>query len=216
VLTDEEIASFWAALDRSSMTLTVRAGLRFLLLIPVRSGELLRARWEEFDLAAGVWTVPAEHLKLGRREQAGAQPWKVPLPRQALAQLERLRVFSEGSSFVMASALAEGGAISEKALGHAMRRLFLGERPLLSFAEPRPTVHDLRRTCRTGLARLGVSRDVAERCLGHVLGEIEATYNVHDFFDERGEALVRWGAHVDGLVKKTSNVVSFAASGPLR
>lgn len=51
------------------------------------------------------------------------------------------------------------------------------------------TVHDLRRTCRSLLASLGVPGHVAERCLNHKLKGVEGIYNRHDYFDERKEAL---------------------------
>jgi hypothetical protein len=53
---------------------------------------------------------------------------------------------------------------------------------------------------------------VAERCLNHVVGEIESTYDVHDYFDERRDALARWGDHVESLVRGTSNVIPLDAS----
>ena len=58
-LSDAEIAAWWAALDRGGFWASVRAGLRLLLLVGCRSGELLRAEWSEFDLAARTWTVPS-------------------------------------------------------------------------------------------------------------------------------------------------------------
>ncbi len=214
MLSDEEIAAFWIALDGSRLTLIVRAGLRLLLLTGVRTGELLRARWTEFDLAGRIWVVPIEHQKLGRRERAAARPWSIPLSVQALAQLERLRVMSEGSPYVMASVLAKEGRVTDKALVAGMRKLFGGKAPLLTFPEPRPTVHDLRRTLRTGLARLRVPRDVAERCLNHALPDIEAIYNTHDYLDDRREALARWSAHVEHLVMgKSGNVFALPVVG---
>lgn len=122
-------------------------------------------------------------------------------------------MLSEGSRFVLASPQAEEGHLTDKALVAGMRKLFSGPAPLLTFPDPRPTCHDLRRTLRTGLARLKVPRDVAERCLNHALPEIEAIYNTHDYEDERREALARWGAHVAGLVAGSSNVVPLAAKG---
>jgi integrase len=215
VLADDEIAAFWNALDRSTLTASVRVGLRLLLLTGVRSGELLRAGWSEFDIPGKVWTVPVEHQKLGRKQRTNARPWRVPLSDQSLAQLERLRVLSEGSRYVMASPspLADDGAhLTDKALVAGMRKLFAGKAPLLELPEPRPVVHDLRRTLRTGLARLRVPRDVAERCLNHALPEIEAIYNTHDYEEERRGALAQWGAHVAGLVASASNVVALPAA----
>jgi integrase len=222
VLSDEEIAAFWNALDRSRLSPTVRAGLRLLLLLGVRTGELLRASWDELDLAAKVWTVPVDRQKVNRKQRARALPWKVPLSLEVLAQLERLRVLSEGSPYILASpqGLDEDEKprhLTDKALVAGMRKLFEGDPPLLTFPEPRPTPHDLRRTLRTGLARLHhadrgprVPREVAEDCLNHVRPGVEGVYNRDDAFNDRREALARWGAHVAGLVAATSNVVPIA------
>jgi hypothetical protein len=105
VLSDAEIAAFWNALDHSTATAGIRAGLRLLLLTGVRSGELLRAEWTEFDLPGRLWTVPVEHQKLGRRQRPNAKPWRLPLSDQTLTQVERLLALAqaEGSPFVMAS-----------------------------------------------------------------------------------------------------------------
>ena len=204
VLSDKEIAAFWNALDHSTLTATVRAGLRLLLLTGVRSGELLRAEWTEFDLPGRTWTIPVEHQKLGRKQRANAEPWRVPLSQLALVQAERLRALAdaEGSRFVMASPspLVEMGAhVTDKALVAGMRKLFKGKMPLLAFHEPRPVVHDLRRTLRTGLARLRVPPHVAECCLNHSLGAIESTYDTYDYFEERCQAMAKWGEHVARL-----------------
>ena len=62
--------------------------------------------------------------------------------------------------------------------------------------------HDLRRTARTGMTRLGVPRDHAEAAINHISGRsaLERTYDRHDYADEVLNALSRWQAHVAGLV----------------
>jgi integrase len=126
--------------------------------------------------------------------------------------MEELRALADavGSPSVMASfhPAAKGEPISEKALNHAMRRLFTGKEPILRFEGERPTPHDLRRTLRTGLARLSVPRDVAERCLNHALDGIEAVYNVHDYLPQRRDALVKWAAHVEKITRPKTATVS--------
>lgn len=59
------------------------------------------------------------------------------------------------------------------------------------------TVHDLRRTARTQLAALKVDRFIAERCLNHKIPGVEGTYDRHEYFDERREALAKWAAVVE-------------------
>jgi hypothetical protein len=56
------------------------------------------------------------------------------------------------------------------------------------------TVHDMRRTARTNLARLGVDRFVAERALNHKLRNVEGVYDRHDYFEQRMDALSVWAA----------------------
>jgi integrase len=79
------------------------------------------------------------------------------------------------------------------------------------------TVHDMRRTARTQLAALGIPSELAERALNHKLKGIEGTYNRHDYFDERKQALVVWA---DLLSKQTPHtarrkVKSPAEAGPI-
>ena len=54
------------------------------------------------------------------------------------------------------------------------------------------TTHDLRRTGRTQLAKLGVSAEVAERVLNHCPERIEGTYNIYDYLLEKRDSLTQW------------------------
>jgi len=81
----------------------------------------------------------------------------------------------------------KNGMTSDKALGRAMRRLF--EIGALDIEPVRP--HDFRRTIRTHLEKLNVAPHIAEKCLNHSLGAINAVYNKNTYFDERREALER-------------------------
>ena len=64
------------------------------------------------------------------------------------------------------------------------------------------TPHDLRRSVRTGLSRLGCPREVAEAVLGHSAGNIIGTYDLHAYFDEAGAWLQKWNDHLDKLRPK--------------
>jgi integrase len=63
-------------------------------------------------------------------------------------------------------------------------------------------VHDLRRTVRTGLGRLGVRPDIAELVIGHKRSKLIETYDRHRYPEERRDALERWSAHLATLVVK--------------
>jgi integrase len=61
------------------------------------------------------------------------------------------------------------------------------------------TLHDLRRTARTGLARLGIRPDIAERYLNHAQPGIIATYDVYHYLEKKRDALTRWADHLHEL-----------------
>jgi integrase len=61
------------------------------------------------------------------------------------------------------------------------------------------TLHDLRRTVRTGLAKLGTRPDIAERCLNHAQPGIIATYDTHHYVEEKRDALTQWANHLQAL-----------------
>lgn len=214
ILDADEIPEFWKALD-TLRTPTVRNALRLLLLLGVRSGELLQATWTEIDfddvLPNGqpkpeadrkpTWTIPPEHRKLTIRAIRAAKPHRIPLPPTALAIFRELKALADsiGSGYVLASFAGEGAALTDKSLNHAMRMLYTGKSAPKCEGE-RPTPHDLRRSVRTGLAALGVAPHVAEVTLGHSLGRIASIYDHHDYYSERADALARWDAYVMRLV----------------
>ncbi len=218
-LSDEEIVAFWHGLDRSGVSPTVKAGLRLLLLTGLRSGELLGATLDELDLAAKTLMIPPERQKMKPKARPNARPFLVPLSLQALAQIDKLRVIGEGSRFLLASPLSPDAPISEKALIAGMRVLYAPKRKksgkareaIITHTGERPTPHDLRKTVRTGVGRLKFPFHVCELVLNHSLGAMAKTYDQGDYLPERRAALEQWGAHVEALVKSTSNVVPLAA-----
>jgi integrase len=75
------------------------------------------------------------------------------------------------------------------------------------------TLHDIRRSVASGLARVGVNLPVIERLLNHVSGSfggIVGVYQKHDFADATRDAMTRWGAHIERLAtgEAPSNVVT--------
>jgi len=65
---------------------------------------------------------------------------------------------------------------------------------------PEWRLHDLRRTARTGLSKLGVSPDIGEMVLGHAIGGIRGVYDRYGFLPEKRAAIEKWGSHVMGLL----------------
>ena len=84
----------------------------------------------------------------------------------------------------------------ENTLNHALAKMFgksISKKSYPNLLEPRGikhfTIHDLRRTCRSLLAELGIGNDIAERCLNHKIKGVAGVYNRYDYLEERRSAL---------------------------
>jgi integrase len=206
--TDTELRQLWTRLEKPlkgfrTMDPVLSLALRLLVLTGVRSGELRRATWIEIDWDEATWTIPPDHQKLKPGQLR--VPWVVPLVPAAVALLRELQELAGESPFVLPSpghTPAKAGCVNKGSLPRAMAALFAApEGAQLDAGDgERLRPHDLRRTVRTGLARLGVRHEVAERCLNHAVQGMEAIYNQHDFLEERREALQRWAVHVQEVV----------------
>lgn len=188
-LNDAELAALLAIEPLPRFERLHRA-INLLLLTGQRRSELGLARWSDVDLKAKTWRIPAEISKTGRGHV-------VPLSEWALEEFRALKREAEGSPFVFPAAGDARAPADPKQLTRSTARALtrfekLGIGPF--------TLHDLRRTCRTGLARLKVAPHVAERVLNHAQERIPGTYDVHDYLDEKREALDRWAAHLQSLV----------------
>ena len=144
--------------------------------------------WEELDLAQRIWTIPKARTK-------NAKAHIIHLSRQALAVLKRI---DQRGPLVFTPL----GTKPFQDFTHAKRWL-----DQLSGATGW-RLHDLRRTCVSGMARLGVAPHVADKILNHQSGTISgvaAVYQRHDFLAERQEALERWGIHITHIIVEASN-----------
>jgi len=204
VLAPSEIAQFFIALDHHSrLSEQTKLAFEILLHCGVRTGELLKARWENVDLSEGIWTIPVGDQKMKKSAEHRAKPFLVPLTPNVVTLFEKAHELSAGSPFVMASD-ASSGRLDDKVLGHALRRMFEPslkdpttdeKKPRLLM--PRFTPHDLRRTMRTELGKLGIPPHIAERCLNHSLGKILETYDHGDYLSERRRALEIWSMQLE-------------------
>jgi integrase len=188
-LSDDELRILLANLDdvfRSERTIQA---LRVLIFTGQRRGELFAAEWRDINFKASEWTIRAEVAKNG-------EPSVVPLTAPALDAFSVLKKLARGSRFVVPS--DDGKAPSDpKPLTRAVARS-LNSWAKLGIKEGFGP-HDLRRTLRTGLARLKVEPHIAERVIGHKQRGIIAVYDLHGYIDEKRAALEKWAAHLDAL-----------------
>ena len=199
-LTDAELAKFLKWLPHSPYSRLVRESMMLVLLTGCRSGEIVAARWRDVDLERGVWTI---------RETKNGEPHDVMLCQQAIELLGYRKGIDK--VFVFPSTKA-GQHVKQKALGLAQYTARHTD-PDSGAKDPIEvpwTVHDLRRTVATGLARLGCPRVVQDRILNHVDNSIAAIYDRHSYDGEARAWLQKWADHMDALT--TRNVVSISAA----
>lgn len=191
VLTDDELRLVWQSASRLSGPFG--AFIKVLILTGQRREEV--AQMTDDELAGDVWTIPAARAKNG-------EPHFVPLSAEVLAVLAELPRIGQGGYIFTTNGTApiSGYSKCKLALDVAVAKLAVAE----GRAAPAPwTLHDLRRTCATGLARLGVRVEVTEAVLNHKSGTragIVGVYQRHDFAAEKRTALDAWGRHVAALV----------------
>jgi integrase len=162
-----------------------------LVTLGVRKSELTEAPWAEFDIEGKVWSLSKERSKSG----VGID---IPLPPVVIEWLNELKIRACGSDYVFPNRrTSKRPFMGPDTLNRAITKLFGHEAgkkkqpPNVMGDMPHFTVHDLRRTCRTLLARQGTPGYIAERCLNHKVKGIEGVYDLHDYFDERKEALTK-------------------------
>lgn len=178
ILSDEEVKALWTACDDHD-----GAFIKLLLLTGQRRGEVAGMRWDEID--GDVWTLPPERTK-------NAQRHSVPLSRQAMEIVETAPKMADAYVF------SRGGNHPFGEFSHLKSRLDARMKQ-----KERWTLHDLRRTAASGMAKIGVKLPVIERVLNHTGGSfagIVGVYQRHDFAAEKREALQKWADYVDQLV----------------
>jgi integrase len=197
-LEQKELRPFFAALDKAPVQEQTRIAVRLAFWSLCRSGEVIGARWQEFDLDAGLWTIPAERMK--RRE-----PHVVPLPTQAIAAMRRLRDFMPHREALFPNAHDPRRPASHTYLNKAVTRLgFKG------FA-----AHGIRATGSTMLHDMGFRPEIIERQLAHQeRSKTKRSYNRALYLEERRQMMQAWADYLDGLAAggKVSQIRKVAAA----
>ena len=177
VLSDDELAR----VILTARQINDRYGgiVELLALTGQRREEVARLAWDELDLTRRVWTIPKSRTK-------NAKPHVVQLSDQSIAVLKRVEKQGPYVFAVHGTKPFQNFAVAKRKLDELSK--VTGWR-----------LHDLRRTCVSGMARLEIAPHIADKILNHQSGTISgvaAVYQRHEFLRERKIALERWGAHV--------------------
>jgi integrase len=184
ILTDAELKAVWRAAEASQGP--YGALLRFILLTATRRGEavgMMRA-----ELVDGEWTIPAGRYKT-------KVDHIVPLSAAARAVLEAIPNLG-------AYVFTTDGRRSISDFSK-LKREFDAVCGVSNWI-----VHDLRRTARSLMSRTGVNADIAERCLGHIIGGVRGVYDRHEYHDEKRRAFEALAAQIERIVNPQPNVVA--------
>ena len=179
-----EIEEALDTIEASTAGLSARACLRFVVLTASRSGEARGASWDEVDLDAREWRIPAARMK-------GGAEHRVPLSDAAVAVIEAVEPLRRSSGLLFPSPSRPGKSLSDMTLTKVLRGCGLADRT---------TVHGLRSTFRTWASeRTSVPHAVMEMALAHQVGSsVERSYARSDLFEKRRELMNTWARYATG------------------
>ena len=211
VLTYDELRTFWKATDGDDHPW--HSFFRTLLLTAQRRSEVATMRWQDLDADKPLWSIPREFVKADRAHDVPLSPEVVAI----LSNLPRYRgpfIFTTGDGTVPISGFTTAKRRVEKKMVETMREAAeeAGEDPE-TVELPRWTLHDLRRTAASGIARLGFPPHVTGAVLNHTpsaTAGITSIYVRFRYDDERRQALEAWARRLEQIVTQAppENVVA--------
>lgn len=171
---------------------TTRLALKLMTLTFVRTSELIGARWEEFDLKARRWDIPAERMKM-------KTPHIVPLSTQAVTVLETLKLLSGHNALLFPGERDHDKPMSNNTILGALARMGY---------KGRMTGHGFRGVASTLLHEMGFNHAHIELQLAHQeRDEVSAAYNHATYLKERGKMMQSWSDYLDSCA--TGKVLPF-------
>ncbi len=186
VLNDDEIRLLWEA--TGAIAYPFGNLFRLLLLTGQRLGEVKSMRWSELDMDKALWTIPSEDTKSDRGDHV------VPLNRLAVEIINEMHQI-DGSDLLFPTSSNPNRAVSGFSKAKARCDEMVGLKDW--------RLHDLRRTCATGMQDIGVPPHIIGAVLNHspqsIMG-VTSVYATGDMVDERREALDAWGDKLQSVI----------------
>lgn len=218
ILSEDEIFAYWRTATR--MPYPYGPIYQMLMLTALRLSEVADASLPEFDFRNKLWVIPAERMKGKNAGKKQARAHAVPLTADLLAILEILPRFKGGKYLFSTTDGASPVWMGTKPKERLDRRMLRTLRALArkrgddfrAVELPHFVQHDVRRTVRSQMSRLKVAEEVREAILAHARPGIKKVYDVHDYLDEKREALELWARRLAEIVTpKPSNVIKLRA-----
>ncbi len=195
-LDGKEVPTLLRKIDSYQGTPYTRLAMQLMALTFVRTGELIGARWGEFDLEAAEWRIPAERMKM-------RTPHIVPLSTQAIEVLATLHELRGLSDLLFPGERDHERPMSNNTILQALERMGY---------KHRMTGHGFRGIASTMLHEMGFRHDVIELQLAHQeRNAISAAYNHATYLKERRQLMQAWADHLATL-RRGAKVLPFQAS----
>lgn len=182
------------SIDAYRGTPQVRTALQLAALVFLRPGaELREAQWNEFDLDAGAWLVPAARMKRRKEGKENGPDHLVPLSRQAVALLRELQLLTGRGAYLFPGVRHRDQPMSENTLNAAL--------DAMGYNGDEHRAHGFRASARTMLhERLSIPPEAIEAQLAHsVPDELGTSYNRTQFLDQRRQMMQTWADYLDRL-----------------
>ncbi|TCW52230.1 integrase [Phytobacter diazotrophicus] len=180
-LRPEELPKLMRSLVMSNLSVPTRCLIEWQLLTLVRPSEASGTRWEEIDLNAKLWTIPAERMK-AKREHV------VPLSPQAIEILDVMKSISAHREYVFPSRNDPKLPMNSQTANAALKRVGFGGKLV---------AHGLRSIASTAMNEAGFNADVIESALAHSdKNEVRKAYNRSIYLKQRVDLMNWWGITV--------------------
>jgi integrase len=194
-ITADELPTFLAAMNRNNARLFMptRIALQLMMLLFVRTSELITTPWSEIDLESGEWVIPWQRMKRGKLT---VNPDKtnhhVCLSSQALALLRELHKLTGGSVYLFPNQRDHEKPMSNGAILMALRRLGY---------QNKMTGHGFRALAMSTIKeKLGYRHEVVDRQLAHAQKDkVASAYDRAQFLAERKKMMQEWADYLDAI-----------------
>jgi integrase len=189
-LSSAQVGNLLNAYDSHGGHFQTQMAFRLMWLTLTRANESVQAKWDEFDLASGLWKIPKERMK-ARREHL------LPLPRQAILVLTTMQPITGQGTYVFPNRDDRHKPMSDAAFRQALKKL--GWATIYS-------PHGTRTTGSTRLNEMGYRPDAIEAQLAHAEpNSVRRAYNHATYMDERAEMMQQWADKLDLWKTESSN-----------
>ncbi|WP_340617936.1 tyrosine-type recombinase/integrase [Xenorhabdus entomophaga] len=170
--------------------------IKLSLLFGCRIGELLKAKVNDFDYEKNIWIIPPANHKTGRKTKRPIIRPIIPAAKELIEQAKKLNL---GSSYLFV--VGNGKPFSRGSYTNIVSTLNKEMSKYFGESYVSWSIHDLRRTMRTGVSEL-TPPHVAEIMIGHKLPGIWQVYDKHTYLNEQREAYERWWDKLTKIVSR--------------